>query len=199
MGKLIMVVGNSGVGKTTVTKALCKQMPELTAAFEQHAERPFQPLFAADLQRYALANQIDYLLYRAQQEHDLRQNGAVGIIDGGLDLDFYGFTQLFQQKGYLSNNEFRLCQQQYLLLRQLLTPPNLILYLTASVDIIKKRYAQRGRKLEITQQVDLHQLDQLIATWVSTIKSCPVITVDASDALTSDLSQLIQQIKRHLA
>ncbi len=199
MGKLIAVVGNSGVGKTTLTQQLCAAVPKLTAAFEQHTERPFQALFAADLHRYGLANQIDYLLYRAEQEQQLRAEAAVGIIDGGLDIDFHGFAKLFYQKGYLTTAEFELCQREYRLLRQLLRPPEIIIYLTAPLDIIENRYRQRGRALEITQQNDLQQLDQLIQAWVVTIQDSAVLTVDAAaDDYTSPekLAALVAQIQR---
>ena len=88
MGKLITIVGNSGVGKTTLANELCRVISFITG-LEQHEERPFQKQFSLDLRRYALANQIDYLLYRAEQEQYIRQSDSVGIQDGGLEDDFY--------------------------------------------------------------------------------------------------------------
>ena len=92
MNKLIAVIGASSVGKTALVQALAKAHPFATA-YEQHAERPFQLLFKND-PRHALANQIDYLLLRAEQEKTLRASLQIGLIDGGLDLDFHGFTRL---------------------------------------------------------------------------------------------------------
>ena len=66
MGKLIAVVGASGVGKTTVVQVLTKT-GDFAVAYEQHTERPFQSLFKRDSQ-FALANQLDYLIYRTEQE-----------------------------------------------------------------------------------------------------------------------------------
>ena len=65
MGDLVAVVGVSGVGKTALVRALAETQ-KFKTAFEQHAGRPFQALFKQD-PRYALANQIDYLLLRAAQ------------------------------------------------------------------------------------------------------------------------------------
>src|SRR5512134_3252917 len=117
MGKLIVIVGPSGVGKTTLVRALAQAYPFETA-FEQHLERPFQSLFKQD-KRYALANQMDYLLYRAEQERVLRAAPQTGLVDGGLDLDFHGFTRLFHARGLLTDAEFDLCQRLYELLRGL--------------------------------------------------------------------------------
>ncbi|MFN8404929.1 MAG: deoxynucleoside kinase [Anaerolineales bacterium] len=101
MNKLISVVGASGVGKTTFVNALAKT-GNFATAFEQHDERPFQSLFKQDT-KYALANQMDYLLLRAEQEKQLRAADKTGLMDGGLDLDFHGFTRIFRRRGLLTD------------------------------------------------------------------------------------------------
>ena len=97
MGKLITIVGNSGVGKTTLAAELCRRA-SFAVGLEQHTERPFQALMAADPRRYALANQVDYLLLRAEQERAIRARPEPGLVDGGLDLDFYGLLACFASK-----------------------------------------------------------------------------------------------------
>src|SRR4029078_1238618 len=126
MSKLIAIVGVSGVGKTSLVSGLAKA-DELDTAYEQHTERPFQRLFKEDAQ-YALANQIDYFLLRAEQEKRLRASPRIGLIDGGLDLDFYGFTQLFHRRGLLTDPEFELCRKMYEFIRQTLPGPELIIH-----------------------------------------------------------------------
>src|SRR5512147_2718429 len=116
MSKLITIVGASGVGKTALVKAISKREGFITA-YEQHSERPFQTLFKND-RRYALANQIDYFLLRAEQERTLRASPQIGIMDGGLDLDFHGFTRLFLSRGLLSEPEYDLCRRLYAFIRE---------------------------------------------------------------------------------
>jgi deoxyadenosine/deoxycytidine kinase len=113
MAKLISIIGASGVGKTTLVRALAKAHP-FTTALEQHTERPFQQLFKND-PRFALANQLDYFLYRADQEKELRISAHIGLMDGGLDLDFHGFTRLFHSRNLISDSEFGLCRRLYTL------------------------------------------------------------------------------------
>ena len=109
MANLITVVGPSGVGKTALVHALAKT-GRFATAFEQHAERPFQALFKQD-SRYGLANQFDYFLLRVEQEKILRAVPQIGLIDGGLDLDYHGFTRLFHRRGLLTDPEFDLCRR----------------------------------------------------------------------------------------
>ncbi len=179
MSKIILVVGNSGVGKTTLTAALNAVRP-LATGLEQHAERPFQALMAADPRAYALANQVDYLLLRAEQERALRAGPLTGLIDGGLDLDFHGFTRLFHARGYLDDAAFALCARLYDSLRGLLGPPDLILYLTAPLDVVIDRYARRGRALEIARRDDLAEMERFVDEWLDGV-TAPVILVDAAD------------------
>lgn len=177
VGKLVVVVGNSGVGKTTLVRRICQVLP-LSYALEEHVERPFQALFAAQLQRYALANQIDYLLLRAEQESAIRQGGGIGIQDGGLDLDFYVFTRFFYQKGYLSQDEYLLCQRLHQRLRQTLPPPDLIVLLTAPLDVLLHRYRRRNRDLEIAAADDLARLQELVDEWMDQAAPSRLLKID---------------------
>ena len=178
MGRLIAVVGNAGVGKTTLTHLLC-QHSGLHDGLEQHA-RPFQALFAADHERYALANQLDYLLLRAEQERAIRQHDAGGIVDGGLDVDFWVFSRYFAAKNYLSAAEWALCERLYRTLRHALPPPDLVIHLVASLDVVAKRHRRRNRALEIAQTADLAALDALLHAWLVTLDPQRILTVDAS-------------------
>lgn len=181
MGKVIIVAGNSGVGKTTLTAALARHAG-FDTGLEQHAERPFQALMKAEPRRYGLANQIDYLLYRAEQERTLREGDGVAIVDGGLDLDYYGFTQLFHHKGYLTEAEFALCGRLYRQLRVGLGPPDLVLRLIAPPDVVARRYEQRGRALEIAARDDLALLGRLVDAWLQDQPPEQTLTVEMSGA-----------------
>jgi deoxyadenosine/deoxycytidine kinase len=179
------------VGKTTLTRQLCQAGGDLhgdhfITGLEQHAGRPFQQLFASaapfssDHYRYALANQVDYLLLRAEQELAIRKDAQDGVVDGGLEMDFFVFTRLFHQKGYLDNAAYQLCQRMYHLLRQLLPPPDLLIYLSAPLEVISGRFAQRGRPVEIATPADVEAMQNWLEDWLQGWTESPILVLDAS-------------------
>jgi len=178
MGKLIAVTGNTGVGKTSLVQALAKK-GDFGLGIEQHGNRPFQYLFKTDPQ-YALANQIDYLLLRAEQEQSLRMLPQPGLVDGGLDLDFYMFTRLFHARGMLSEPEYDLCARFYQFCRSQLPPPDLIIHITASPEIIRQRLAGRER-VNIAGSDDLNLLDSFLDEWLANLAPEKVIRLDVSN------------------
>jgi deoxyadenosine/deoxycytidine kinase len=178
VGKLISIVGASGVGKTALVHALAKNKIFQTA-YEQHTGRPFQALFKQD-KRFALANQIDYLLLRAEQEKDLRRNAAqIGLTDGGLDLDFHGFTRLFLSRHLLSQPEFDLCRRLYTHIRETLPPPELIVRLHADVETVHSRMVSRQR-INIASAADTALFNSFLDEWLAGIPSAQKMELDVS-------------------
>ena len=204
MGKLIAVIGNTAAGKTTLVKALAAAAPFVTG-LEQHAERPFQQALADDLKaggayryRYALANQIDYLLLRAEQEQTIRRQPGIGLVDGGLDEDFYVFSRHFHALGYLSAAEQMLCERFYRYVRTVQPPPDLFIYLTAPLEVLCARFMRRHRTVEIAAADQLAELQQQVDDWVAAIDAAQLLVLDAAHDFTAPavLADLLAELEK---
>jgi deoxyadenosine/deoxycytidine kinase len=178
MATLIAVIGPSGVGKTALVHALVHAC-EFDTAFEEHTERPFQALFKQD-PRYALANQIDYLLLRAEQEKRLRTSPRIGLIDGGLDLDYHGFTRLFHSRCLLTDPEFDLCRRVYHLLRESLPRPELLIRLHADDHTVANRLSTRDR-INIASADDTALFNSFLDQWLVSIPADEILELDVSE------------------
>jgi len=198
MGQLVAIVGASGVGKTSLARALRAAHP-FNVGLEQHAERPFQALFQTDT-RYALANQVDYLLLRAEQERELRRAAATGLVDGGLDQDFHGFTRLFRARNYLGEAEFELCRRLYATIRANQPLPDLVIALKASDVELRRRLAARDR-INIASAEDNALLETFLDTWLASLAPERILRLEVSSAAPdySDvLPALLGQLRARL-
>ena len=198
MSKLITIVGPSGIGKTALALALANQAnPALrnlggfATAFEQHEVRPFQALFKHD-PHYGLANQIDYLLFRAEQERTLRAAPQFGLIDGGLDLDYHGFTRLFHARGLLSGQELDLCRRLYEALRELQPLPDLIIRLRGDQSTVANRLFTRDR-INIASAEDFTLMESFLDEWLDTIPPQQILEIDVTNE-GLDFKESIRQI-----
>ncbi|HEU0295879.1 MAG TPA: deoxynucleoside kinase [Anaerolineales bacterium] len=194
MNKLISIVGTSGVGKTTLVRSLATT-GRFATAFEHHADRPFQALFKRD-KKYALANQIDYLLLRAEQEKELRAASQIGLMDGGMDLDFHGFTRLFLSRKLLAEPEYDLCRRLYAFIRAYLPPPELIVRLVADEGTVASRLSTRDR-INIASAEDIALFDSFLDEWLASVPSDQVMTLDVSHE-TLDYAESKRMILEYL-
>lgn len=202
MGKLVTIVGNTGCGKTTLAKIIC-QSSRYTAFLEQHHVRPFQETFMQDLKTAAFANQVDFMLFRAEQEAAIRASDCVGIQDGGLDQDFHIFTRLFFLNHYLSENEFVLCKRFYELVRKTLPPPDCVIKLNVpAVKVLAERRKLRNREIDIAQNSDLPKIETLLQEWLcSSLPLPPLLEIDTSDndpTYSKSIAQILGFIETQL-
>ncbi len=195
MGKLITIVGNNGSGKTTLAQALGR-LNGFEVYLESHADRPYQPLFSKNVMRYALPNQLDYMLRRAEQERQIRDGEAVGVQDGGLDQDFYLYSRLFHHKSFLDEREFSLCQRAYHALRAGLPAPDLLVWLQTPLELLRNRLQARARMIDLEQIVtleDLPLLDVYLEEWLGGEDPDKILMVDMSRE-DQDFNSAVQKI-----
>ena len=212
MSRLISIVGNLGAGKTTLARQLCALSSTIPCAgaggftpyWESPEARPFQRAFTAEPPRWALANQLDFFLFRCQQESLARQRPEIAVFDGGLDQDYHVFTRHIFNRGYLSPDELSLCQRFYTLARGMLPPPDLIIYLTVDIPTLLARRAARARPT-VDASFDSQQfvaLQRLLDDWLNDQTASPVLRLADQPDLQSNpqaLQALVAQVTSSLS
>jgi deoxyadenosine/deoxycytidine kinase len=104
---------------------------------------------------------------------------------------------MFDERDYVSYREL------YQVLTEFLPPPDLVIYLRASVATLNERIHQRGRDYErrITPEY-LAQLNNLYEEWIANFRLCPVLTVPADDlnyvAYPTHLDLIIRKVEEKL-
>jgi deoxyadenosine/deoxycytidine kinase len=202
MGKIISIVGNLGAGKTTLTRLLCAQ-GGFTPYWESPEAHPFQRAFTADPPRWALANQLDFFLFRCQQEQLARQQDEIAVFDAGLDQDFHVFTRHIYHQGYLTQAEFDLCERFYRSARELLPPPELIIRIRVDMPTLVQRRALRGRNTydQSLGAQELTGIEALLDEWLTGELVSPVLSFPSEKDIhvcDHEIDALIRQISERL-
>jgi deoxyadenosine/deoxycytidine kinase len=93
------------------------------------------------------------------------------------------FARALWEQQHIGPRDYQTYRELYEVLVSFLPPPDLVVYLRASVPTLQRRIAQRGREYERSIATEyLEQLNELYEDWMRKFQLCPVLTVPA-DAL----------------
>lgn len=198
----VAIAGNIGVGKSTLT-ALVAQRLGWEPCYEAFEENPYLADFYQDMPRWSFHSQAFFLSRRLQQHHDLLEKDCSVLQDRSMYEDAEVFAYNLFHQGHMSNRDWHTYWELYRTLCLLLTPPNLVVYLKASVPTLARRISQRGREYERNLSSDyLQQLNGLYDRWVQHFTLCPVLTVETDNLdyvhHTDHLDQIVQRIEDRL-
>ncbi len=179
--RLILVAGNIGSGKTSLTELIGEKLGWKTA-YESVADNPYLPNFYADMRTWSFHLQIFFLGHRAQQQIDMWNDPRSAIIDRSIFEDAYIFARALYQMGNLTELDYMAYRKVFDLVVKTLPPPSLLIYLKAPVDVLYTRIQRRARNME--SSIDrgyLELLDSFYEDWVKTFDLCPVLTIRSDD------------------
>jgi deoxyadenosine/deoxycytidine kinase len=194
----IAVAGNIGAGKTTLAEMLAKHY-KWTAHYEDVDFNPYLNDFYNDMQRWSFNLQIYFLNSRFNQIIDIRKSGKTVIQDRTIYEDAEIFAPNLHSMGLMSTRDFKNYKSLFDLMVSLIQPPDLLIYLRASIPTLVNQIQKRGREYENSIRLDyLKQLNERYEKWVTGYKmgKLLIINVDNLDFTTNpeDLSSIIDKI-----
>ncbi|MDD2814104.1 MAG: deoxynucleoside kinase [Bacteroidales bacterium] len=175
----IAIAGNIGSGKTTLTRILSKHYG-WESHFEDVDDNPYLNDFYSDMQRWSFNLQIYFLNSRFNQILEIRKKEKTVIQDRTIYEDAYIFAPNLHAMGLMSTRDFENYYTLFNLMASLVEPPDLIIYLRASVPTLVNQIQKRGRKYENSIRLDyLKRLNERYESWVETYRDGKLLVVDA--------------------
>ncbi len=179
--RLVLVAGNIGAGKTSLTERLGSRLGWRTA-FESVADNPYLPDFYADMKTWSFHLQVFFLGHRAEQFLELAADPQSAISDRSIYEDAYIFARALHHLGNLRERDYLAYRRLFDLVVGKLPAPDLLIYLKCSVPTLKERINQRGREMESTITAEyLTLLESFYDDWLQSFDICPVLTIPSDD------------------
>jgi deoxyadenosine/deoxycytidine kinase len=179
--RLILIAGNIGSGKTSLTERIGKRLGWRTA-YESVADNPYLPSFYADMRTWSFHLQVFFLGHRAQQHLDMWNDQNSAIIDRSIYEDAFIFARALNHMGNLSDLDYQSYRKVFDLIVRGLPVPSLLIYLKAPVPVLMERIRRRARNMEtgISEEY-LTLLDSFYDDWINSFDACPVLTLRSDD------------------
>ena len=179
--RFVAIAGNIGVGKSTLTGLLGQRLG-WEPFYEAVADNPYLADFYADMTRYAFHSQMFFLSRRLRHHRRLLDFPGSVVQDRSVYEDAEIFARLLYEQGHIEERDYRTYRELYEVLVLFLPPPDLVVYLRATVPTLIQRISLRGREFErgITPEY-LEQLNVFYASWMQAFSLCPVLTVPADE------------------
>ncbi len=178
MSMHIAVAGNIGSGKTTLTSLLSKHFG-WDPHYEDVDDNPYLNDFYNDMQRWSFNLQIYFLNTRFNQILSFRRSGKTLVQDRTIYEDAYIFAPNLHAMGLMSTRDFENYFTLFNMLGSLIQPPDLVIYLRASVPTLVKQIQKRGRKYEDNIRLDyLKRLNERYEAWIESYKLGKMLIVD---------------------
>ncbi len=181
MKKFIIVSGNIGSGKSSLTDLLSKRLG-WKAFYEVVENNPYLEDFYYDMKKWSFHLQVFFLSKRFKHHQNIVNDSSSVVQDRSIYEDVDVFAKNLYQQGLMDPRDYSNYSELFRMMMDFLSPPSLIVYLQASVTTLKRRIALRGRDYEkkISREY-LEQLNLLYEKWVAEFTLCPILKVPTDE------------------
>lgn len=175
----IAIAGNIGAGKTTLTTLLSQRLG-WEPFLEGVADNPYLADFYESMEKWSFHSQVFFLARRLRHHRELLDRPNSVIQDRTVYEDAEIFAQNLFLRGAMQPRDFNTYRDLYEAVTSILPPPDLVIYLRASLPTLIERIQNRDRSYERQISADyVAQLNTLYEAWFQSFTLCPVLTVPA--------------------
>ncbi|MBK0380896.1 deoxynucleoside kinase [Mucilaginibacter segetis] len=198
----IAIVGNIGAGKTTLTEMLARNYG-WDPLFEAVDNNPYLEDFYSEMKRWSFNLQIYFLNSRYRQIIDIQKSGRNIIQDRTIYEDAYIFAENLHDMGLMTTRDYENYQSMFDNITEFIKPPDLLVYLKASVPTLVNNIQRRGREYEIGIRIDyLSKLNEKYNKWINGYNLGKLLVLD-KDKLdfannTEDMAFIVNLIEREI-
>ncbi|MEO1450644.1 MAG: deoxynucleoside kinase [Bacteroidota bacterium] len=195
----ITVAGNIGAGKTTLTYLLAKYFG-YEAQFEDNDQNPYLMDFYEDMPRWSFNLQVAFLQSRLKKLNQLRREQKNVIQDRTIYEDAQIFAPNLHAMGLMTTRDFETYKELFEEIAELIPPPDLLIYLRATIPTLVDQIQSRGREYEDSIRLDyLKRLNDRYDDWYDTYTYGKKIEVSVADINfrdnPEDLGTIINRVK----
>ena len=198
----IAIAGNIGSGKTTLTRMLARHY-RWEARFEAVDHNPYLEDYYSDIKRWSFNMEVYFLKERFRDLIAIQQAGHTIVQDRTIFEGVYVFLQNNRAMGHLSDRDYETYMELFEQMMEVVSLPDLMIYLRASVPHLVGNIQQRGRNYEQTMQLEyLENLNRRYDEFINKKYRGRVMVID-KDPLDfehnpKDFAQIVDRIDRTL-
>lgn len=189
----IAIEGPIGVGKSSLTKKLSATL-NLTPIYEIVEENPFLSDFYEDIDKWSFQTEMFFLCNRYKVLTELSN-------DISVVCDYHILKNKVFANNTLNDKEYKMFEEIYDILTREVRKPDVTVFLTADLEVLKQRIQLRNRDFE--SHIEDDYLLKLTADYRRVYESMKrdhqTILIDTSDMdfvnNAADYEHIVQQIK----
>jgi deoxyadenosine/deoxycytidine kinase len=198
----IAIVGNIGAGKTTLTELLAKNYG-WEPLYEAVDNNPYLEDFYSDMKRWSFNLQIYFLNNRFQQIIEIQKGTRNIIQDRTIYEDAFIFAENLHYMGLMTSRDYENYRAIFDNITAFIKPPDLLIYLKASVPTLVSNIQRRGREYESGIRLDyLSKLNEKYQKWINGYNLGKLLILDKDNLdftnNPEDLGSIIQLIEREI-